>query len=112
MVFGRRGKTAVMFQDTVTAEFLAKLLGGLLDDAGIGNGVDDSLLPMVFGVLQGKCQTGEGFTSAGRHSQTKNSRRPERDLNTVIVNPIANLVDADFLDTESFMDETKSESWK
>ena len=40
-----------MVFDDVVAEYLAKYPSGLLDDAGVGNDVNDALLFMLYGVF-------------------------------------------------------------
>ena len=55
----------VMLEDVVCAEDIGEGLGGLLDDGGIGDGVDDFTLVVGFGVLKGEAEGSEGLAAAG-----------------------------------------------
>ena len=52
-------------------EHVAKHIRRLLDDAGVGNGVDDATFPVGLRMIQGKRQTGQSFAAAGGHGQRK-----------------------------------------
>ena len=54
-------------------EDLAKYFGGLLDDAGVGNGVDHPAFAMGVGMVKCKGQAGEGFAAARGHGQAEDA---------------------------------------
>ena len=69
---------AVMFDDAFAAqggEDVAEHVGGLLDDAGVGNGVDDAPLAVRKRVIQREAKAGEGFAAAGGHGEGVQARR-------------------------------------
>ena len=55
----------VVLEDVPFAEDVGEGLGGLLDDGGIGDGVDDFALAVGDGVLEGEAEGGEGLAAAG-----------------------------------------------
>ena len=55
------------------AENLPELIRSLFYDAGIGNHIDDPLLPVNIGMVQRKSHGGQGFASSGRNGETENS---------------------------------------
>ena len=69
---------AVVFDDAFAAqrgEDIAEDVGGLLDDAGVGNGVDDAPFAVGEGVIQREAQAREGFTAAGGDGEGVQARR-------------------------------------
>ena len=65
---------AVMLQDGGVAEIrerMAKHLRGLLDDAGVGNHIDDPAQAVRDGVIQRERQRRQRLAAAGRHRQRK-----------------------------------------
>ena len=69
---------AVVFNQHLVAQGLkhaAKHVRRLLNDAGVGNGVNDAALAMHLCVLQRKCQTGQGFAAACGYSEREKSCR-------------------------------------
>ena len=63
---------AVVFDQHLVAqglEHVAEHVRSLLDDAGVGDGVDDAALAVGLCVLQSKGQAGEGFTPARGHRE-------------------------------------------
>ena len=57
----------MMFEHDVVAEHFAKDRGGLVDDRGEGDGVDDPLVPVRLGVIESEGERGERLAAAGRH---------------------------------------------
>ena len=55
----------VMLQHIVQAQHALELRGILLDDAGIGNDVDDTFQAMRYRMVQGESQRREGLSAAG-----------------------------------------------
>ncbi len=60
---------------TQCLEDLTEHVGGLLNDAGVGNGVDDPLLAMAHGVIQRKSQARQRFAATGGHREAEDTRR-------------------------------------
>ena len=56
-------------------ERIAKHIRRLLNDAGVGDGVDHAPLAMDLRVIQGKRQTGQGFAAARGHGKRKEAWR-------------------------------------
>ena len=53
----------------------AKHVCRLLDDAGVGDGVDHAPLAMLLGVLQRKGQAGQRLATARGHGEREEARR-------------------------------------
>ena len=65
----------MMLQNNVVAQHLAEDRGGLVDDDGEGDGVDDPLVPMRPGVVEREAERGERLAAAGRHRQREEAGR-------------------------------------
>ena len=72
-------KVAMVFHDIIFAEDAAKHISGLLDDAGVGNGVDDAplcvILRVMIGMFQREGQTGKCLAATGGHGKRKHAGR-------------------------------------
>ena len=66
---------AVVFDHGIRAEDLAKHVGRLLDDAGVGNGVDHPLLAVVNGMIQSKGQRRQSLATARGNGQPEDTGR-------------------------------------
>ena len=58
-----------------TGEYRGKDIGGLFDDAGVGNDIDDALEPVHPGVVQREAEPGQGLAAAGGDAQAEQARR-------------------------------------
>ena len=65
----------MMLQHDVVAQHAAKDRGSLVDDRGEGDGVDDPLVPVRLGVVEGEAERGERLAAAGRHGQREEAGR-------------------------------------
>ena len=74
-IFLIRIQIAVVLDDSL-AENRSKDIGGLLDDAGVRDDVDDPLQAMALCMLQRKRHAGEGLSASGGHGQGKYPRLP------------------------------------
>ena len=68
-----RGYGTVMLQDVLIAKYPPVNLGCLVDDAGIRDGDDNSVL-LDTGVSQGKGHTGKGLAAPGGDGEPEKSR--------------------------------------
>lgn len=59
----------VVLEDVVCAEYIGEGLGGLLNDGGIRDGVDDLLFVVGNGMLEGEAEGGEGLAAAGGNGE-------------------------------------------
>ena len=66
-------RLAVVFQNVFFSQNFRKDLGVLLDDAGVGNDVNNPFHPVADGMGKGKSQRRNGFPAAGGHGQGKKS---------------------------------------
>ncbi len=69
---------AVVLDDVLVAENATEDARRLLDDAGVGNGVDDPALAVAHRVPQRESQAGQCLAATGRHRQAEHARRAFR----------------------------------
>ena len=65
----------MMLQHDVVAQHVAEDRGGLVDDGGERDGVDDPLVAVRPGVVEGEAERGERLAAAGRHGQREEAGR-------------------------------------
>ena len=67
----RIGLAVMLDQDLIPQrfEYVAKHVGGLFNDAGVGDGVDHATVTVGLRVIQGKCQAGQGLATARGHRE-------------------------------------------
>ena len=58
---------------TQCRKYAAERVRRLLDDAGVGNGIDHAAFVVSNRVVQSKCQAGECFAAAGRHGKREHA---------------------------------------
>ena len=59
----------MVFQHTVRPQDLPEFLGGLLDDGGVGDHIDEAAKPLGFCLGQSKGERGHSFTATGGDGQ-------------------------------------------
>jgi len=67
-----------MFQNMALAENLAEDVGGLVDDRGEGNGIDDPAQAVPLRMIQREGQGSQGLAAAGRYGEGEQPRRLRR----------------------------------
>ena len=65
----------MMLQHDLVAQHAAEDRGGLVDDGGERDGVDDPLVAVRLGVVKGEAERGERLAAAGRHRQREEAGR-------------------------------------
>ena len=90
---------SMMFQYDVIAEHIPKHLGVLLNDAGVGDDIDDAVKAMRGGVTEGKRHRRKGLPATCRNRKREQTRRQRGGGNAIRAYFLADGVDRGFRHT-------------